>query len=61
MIGQAIFTAVFLVLAVMSLFTVQYCLEHDWIAPSVGFGVLAFAFGAFAFATLIMLGSQVWS
>lgn len=60
MIGQAIFIIVFLVLTVMRLFAVQYCFEHDWMAPSVGFGVLAFAFGAFAFVTLIMLGSELW-
>ena len=61
MIGQAIFTAVFLVLAVMSLFTVQYCLEHDWIAPSVGFAFIAGLFGVSALITLVMLGTQVWS
>lgn len=61
MIGQAIFIIVFLALAVMSLFADQYCFDHHWMVPSVGFGVLAFAFGVSAFVTLIMLGMQVWS
>lgn len=61
MIGQALCTAGFLALAVTSLFADQYCFDHHWMVPSVGFGVLAFAFGVSAFVTLIMLGMQVWS
>lgn len=61
MIGQAIFTAVFLVLAVMSLFAAEYCFDRDWMAPSVGFVFIAGLFGVTALVTLVMLGTQVWS
>ena len=61
MIGQAICIAGFLVLAVMSLFAVQYCFDRDWMAPSVGFVFIAGLFGVSALVTLVMLGSQVWS
>lgn len=61
MIVQAIFIVVFLVLAVMSLFAVQYCFDRDWMAPSVGFAFIAGLFGVSALITLVMLGTQVWS
>lgn len=60
MIGQAIFIVVFLVLAVMSLFAVQYCFARNWMAPSVGFVFIAALFVVAALITLVMLGKQVW-
>ena len=61
MIVQAIFIVMFLALAVMSLFAVQYCFDRDWMAPSVGFAFIAALLGVSALITLVMLGTQVWS
>lgn len=61
MIGQAICIAVFLVLAVTSLFAAEYCFDRDWMAPCVGFVFIAGLFGVSALVTLVMLGTQVWS